>query len=107
VRDYATPAAFRAAVEATLRERARRLKVPAYIVRRQAALERLIVRLMTVAPSRWALKGGMAIESRLGDRARASLGPCPRFLGSAFGTRGGSSPGDRALGHDRRAKALG
>jgi len=45
VREYATPAAFRAAVEATLRERARRLKVPAYIVRRQAALERLMVRL--------------------------------------------------------------
>jgi hypothetical protein len=37
----------------TLRERARRLKVPAYIVRRQAALERLIVRLMKVAPNRW------------------------------------------------------
>lgn len=39
MREYATPAAFRAAVEATLRERARRLKVPAYIVRRQAAWE--------------------------------------------------------------------
>jgi len=51
-----SPAAFRAAVEATLRERARRLKVPAYIVRRQAALERLMVRLMKVAPNRWALK---------------------------------------------------
>jgi len=73
VREYATPAAFRAAVEATLRERARRLNVPAYIVRRQAALERLIVRLMKVSPNRWALKGGMAIESRLGERARASL----------------------------------
>jgi len=73
VREYATPAAFRAAVEATLRERARRLKVPAYIVRRQAALERLMVRLMKVAPNRWVLKGGMAIESRLGERARASL----------------------------------
>lgn len=73
MREYATPAAFRVAVEATLRERARRLKVPAYIVRRQAALERLTVRLMKVAPNRWALKGGMAIESRLGERARASL----------------------------------
>ena len=30
MREYATPAAFRAAVEATLSERARRLKVPAY-----------------------------------------------------------------------------
>lgn len=45
VREYATPAGFRAAVEATLREKARRRGVPAYIIRRQAALERLIVRL--------------------------------------------------------------
>jgi predicted nucleotidyltransferase component of viral defense system len=73
VREYATPVAFRAAVEATLRERARRLGVPAYIVRRQAALERLIVRLTKVAPDRWALKGGMALETRLGERARVSV----------------------------------
>ncbi len=73
MREYATPAAFRAAIEATLRERARRLGVPAYIVRRQAALERLIVRLTKVAPDRWALKGGMALETRLGDRARVSV----------------------------------
>jgi hypothetical protein len=58
VRDYATPAAFRAAVEARLRERARRLSAPTYMVRRQAALDRLLVRLPKVAPGRWALKGG-------------------------------------------------
>ena len=73
MREYATPAGFRAAVEATLRERARRLGVPAYIIRRQAALERLIVRLTEVAPDRWALKGGMALETRLGERARVSV----------------------------------
>jgi hypothetical protein len=73
VRDYATPAAFRAAVEARLRERARRLGVPTYVVRRQAALERLAARLSKVAPERWALKGGFALETRLGERARASL----------------------------------
>jgi predicted nucleotidyltransferase component of viral defense system len=73
VRDYATPAAFRAAVEATLRDRARRLGVPAYIVRRQAALERLLVRLARVAPGRWAVKGGMALETRLGEHARVSV----------------------------------
>jgi len=73
VRDYATPAGFRAAAEATLRDRARRLGVPAYIVRRLAALERLIARLTMVAPDRWALKGGMALETRLGGRARVSV----------------------------------
>lgn len=73
MREYATPAGFRAAVEATLRDRARRLGVPAYIIRRQAALERLIVRLTKVAPDRWALKGGMALETRLGEHARVSV----------------------------------
>jgi predicted nucleotidyltransferase component of viral defense system len=73
VREYATPGGFRAAVETTLRDRARRLGVPAYIIRRQAALERLIVRLTKVAPDRWALKGGMALETRLGEHARVSV----------------------------------
>jgi hypothetical protein len=73
VREYATPAGFRAAVEATLRDRARRLGVPAYIIRRQAALERLIVRLTNVAPDRWAVKGGMGLETRLGEHARVSV----------------------------------
>ncbi len=73
MREYATPADFRAAVEARLRERARRLSAPAYVVRRQAALERLLVRLTRVAPDRWALKGGLALETRLGDRARVSI----------------------------------
>lgn len=71
--EYATAAGFRVAAEAKLRERARRLGVPAYIVRRQAALERLMVRLMKVAPDRWALKGGLALETRFGERARVSV----------------------------------
>lgn len=73
MRDYATPAAFRAAVETRLRERARRLGARAYIIRRQAALERLMVRLTKIAPARWALKGGFALETRLGERARVSV----------------------------------
>jgi hypothetical protein len=73
VREYATSAAFRAAVEVRLRERARRLSAPAFVVRRQAALERLLVRLTKVAPDRWALKGGLALETRLGEFARVSI----------------------------------
>jgi len=73
VREYAAPRAFRAAVEVKLREHAHRLGVPAYIIRRQAALERLLMRLTRVAPDRWALKGGFALETRLGGRARASV----------------------------------
>lgn len=73
MRRYVSPDAFRAAVEDKLREHARRLSVPAYIVRRQAALERLMVRLQVVAPDRWALKGGLALETRVGERARVSV----------------------------------
>ncbi len=42
MRQYSSPAAFRAAVDTRLRSRARRVGVAAYIVRRQAALERLV-----------------------------------------------------------------
>jgi predicted nucleotidyltransferase component of viral defense system len=73
VREYATPAAFRAAVEIRLRNLARRRGAPAYILRRQAALERLMARLTRVAPDRWAIKGGFALETRLGERARVSV----------------------------------
>jgi predicted nucleotidyltransferase component of viral defense system len=73
VREYATPSAFRAAVEATLRERARRLGVAAFVLRRQAALERLLVRLSKTAPEQWVIKGGLALAARLGERARVSV----------------------------------
>ncbi len=72
MREYATAEGFRAAVEAKLRDRARHLGVAAYAVRRHAALERLLVRLTTmVAPNRWALKGGLALETRFWALVRA------------------------------------
>lgn len=70
---YSSPAAFRAAVDARLRNRARQLGVAAFIVRRQVALERLVARLMKSAPGRWALKGGLGLETRLGEYARPSV----------------------------------
>jgi predicted nucleotidyltransferase component of viral defense system len=73
MRRYASPAAFRAAVEARLRARARRLGVEAYVLRRQAALERLLARISKTSPGRWAVKGGLALEVRLGEHARPSL----------------------------------
>ena len=41
-------------------------------LRRRAAFERLLVRLDLGAPNRWVVKGGMALEIRLGDRARST-----------------------------------
>lgn len=62
--------------------------MPVFIVRRQAALERLIVRLTRVAPDRWALKGGLGLETRLGERARASLDLDADHLYGAEAARG-------------------
>jgi predicted nucleotidyltransferase component of viral defense system len=70
---YPSPAAFRAAIDTRLRNYARRVGVPVQVVRRQAALERLMARLAQAAPGRWALKGGLALETRLPDHARASM----------------------------------
>lgn len=73
MRSFRSPAAFRAAIDARLRNRARRLGVPVLAVRRQAALERLMARMARAAPGRWALKGGLALDTRLPDHARASM----------------------------------
>ena len=73
VREYATPQAFHAAVEAKLHDRTRSLDVAAYVLQRQAALERLMAQLGRIAPNRWAVKGRFALETRLGDRARVSV----------------------------------
>jgi len=73
MRQYPSPAAFRTAVDTRLRNHARQVGVPVQVVRRQAALERLMARLTQVASGRWALKGGLALDTRLPDRARASM----------------------------------
>lgn len=67
-----TPAALRAALEARLGSRSRETGVDLERLRRRAAFERLLVRLELGAPGRWIVKGGMALEVRLGDRARST-----------------------------------
>lgn len=72
-REFSSHASFRVSVDQRLRNYAKTAEVPVVAVRRQAALERLMVRLMETAPDRWALKGGLALDTRLGSRARTSL----------------------------------
>ncbi|WP_324715335.1 hypothetical protein U7230_08050 [Carboxydochorda subterranea] len=72
-RQFTDAASFRASIEGRLRAHARKLGIQAVVVRLQAALERLMARLVVVAPGRWALKGGLALDTRLGERARASM----------------------------------
>jgi hypothetical protein len=69
---YESPAALRQALETRLGTRSRESGIDLERLRRRAAFERLLVRLELAAPRRWVVKGGMALEIRLGDRARST-----------------------------------
>lgn len=69
---YESPGALRHALEARLGNRSRETGVDLVRLRRRAAFERILVRLELGAPNRWVVKGGMALELRLGDRARST-----------------------------------
>lgn len=69
---YDSPAALRQALETRLGNRSRETGIDLERLRRRAAFERLLVRLELGAPRRWVVKGGMALEIRLGDRARST-----------------------------------
>jgi predicted nucleotidyltransferase component of viral defense system len=98
--NYATPVAFRMALEARLAAGARATGVDLNRLRRRVVFERLLVRLDDAQSGHWVLKGGMALEVRWRDRARAT-----RDLDLA--TRDGASGADglravlsEALGRD-------
>jgi hypothetical protein len=69
---YASPAAFRAALEHRLRREAQRSSVTLQRLRKEAAYHRLLYRLQRAAPDSWAIKGGFALILRLGEQARAT-----------------------------------
>jgi len=69
---YATATAFRRALETRLLDNSRSSGLPLARLRRMVVFERLLARLLTAAPSRWILKGGLALEYRLGSRARTT-----------------------------------
>jgi hypothetical protein len=69
---YATDAAFRAALEARLATRSRDARIDLSRLRRRVVFERVLARLEQGDPGRWILKGGMALELRWQDRARAT-----------------------------------
>lgn len=69
---YATPAAFRAALEARLNATARAGGRPVGHARKLVAFTRLLARLERAAPDRWVLKGGFALELRVPGQARTT-----------------------------------
>jgi len=68
---YRTPAAFRTALETRLKA-AQQDGVGVSRLRKRVVFERLLARMHAVAPGAWVLKGGFALELRLGAGAHAT-----------------------------------
>jgi hypothetical protein len=62
---YATPAAFRAALDQRLKTEGERMGVTSSRLRTRVAFELFLRRLIAVAPGRWVLKGAFALDLRL------------------------------------------
>lgn len=69
---YATPGAFRTALERRLLDAARQTGLPVVRLRKLVVFDRLLARLLIVAPDRWLLKGALALDLRLGARSRTT-----------------------------------
>jgi predicted nucleotidyltransferase component of viral defense system len=69
---YATAGSFRSALEERLRTVASQTNLPVLRLRKLVVFDRLLARLLTVAPDRWLLKGGLALNLRLGARTRTT-----------------------------------
>ena len=69
---YATGTDFRRALETRLRTQSQRDGVPLARLRKFVAFDRLLARLLHAEPENWVLKGGLALQLRLGERARTT-----------------------------------
>lgn len=67
---YGTPDAFRQALAAYLPRRSRELAVPLEVLQRRLVFQRFLARLLRVAPDRWILSGGAALDWRLATTAQ-------------------------------------
>ena len=69
---YETATAFRQALLTQLRKLAEESGIPSEHLRKRVVFERLLARLLVVAPDRWTLKGGLALDLLLKSRARTT-----------------------------------
>ena len=69
---YATAGAFRIALERRLLTAAQQTGLPVMRLRKLVVFDRLLAHLLVAAPDRWLLKGGLALDLRLGARARTT-----------------------------------
>ena len=69
---YTTAGAFRAALEQRLQTVAKEMQVPLVRLRKLVVFDRLMARLLIVAPDRWILKGAVALNYRKGAQFRTT-----------------------------------
>jgi hypothetical protein len=69
---YATGADFRRSLETRLRIASQQDHTPLARLRKFVAFDRLLARLLSAEPDGWVLKGGLALQLRLGQRARTT-----------------------------------
>jgi hypothetical protein len=69
---YGSSSAFRTALETRLLEHSRRSGLSLVRLRKSVVFSRLLARLLAVAPDRWVLKGGLAMDYRFGTRVRTT-----------------------------------
>lgn len=69
---YDASTAFRRALEDRLRRQSPTSGTPLVRLRKMIAFERFLARLVVAQPKAWVLKGGLALQLRLGERARTT-----------------------------------
>jgi hypothetical protein len=69
---YSTAGAFRMALEQRLQAIAKEKQIPLVRLRKLVVFDRLMARLLVVAPSRWILKGAVALNYRTGAQFRTT-----------------------------------
>lgn len=69
---YKTSRDFRQALETRIRNISLETEMPLLRLRKLVVFERFLVRLIYIQPDNWVLKGGYALQLRLGDRARTT-----------------------------------
>lgn len=69
---YASPAAFRQALETRLNTVSRESGRSLVRLRKGVVFDRLLARLLAAGTETWVLKGGLALDYRLGERARTT-----------------------------------
>lgn len=69
---YGSAGAFRTALERRLQTLAEQGEIPLVRLRKLVVFDRLLARLLVVAPDRWVLKGAVALHFRVGPHFRTT-----------------------------------